>query len=187
MADRDRILELARGQLGEPYVWGAESPSEGFDCSGLVQWVFKEAGVSLPRTARTQQDAVTRITADEAQPGDLVFWGDPAHHVGIYIGNGRVLDAPHTGAVVQERKLWGSPTFGRPRGLLDKLKGAVTDPLGAASSARDAAGAAIAQGVQAAAGQLVEGAKPLLVKGVFALLAVGLVGAGLYQSTKGGR
>ncbi len=97
----------AASQVGVPYVWGGETPlpaaNAGFDCSGLVQWAYGQAGIALPRTAQQQHDAITAVTAAQAQPGDLVFWNDgttSVQHVAIYVGAGIVLEAPSTGSVV---------------------------------------------------------------------------------------
>ena len=96
----DTFLAAATSQLGVPYSYGDESPSDGFDCSGLVLWSASQAGVrGVPRTARAQQAAATPVTTP--RPGDLVFYGAPAHHVGIYIGGGKIIHAPHTGDVVR--------------------------------------------------------------------------------------
>lgn len=94
------IIAYGSNFLGVPYVWGGTTPS-GFDCSGLVQYVYGHFGISLPRVARDQQDVGVYVTRENLQPGDLVFFGDPAHHVGIYVGNGMMLHAPHTGDVVR--------------------------------------------------------------------------------------
>lgn len=184
MADGARIVALAQQQIGQPYVWGGEDPG-GFDCSGLVQFVFEQAGMKLPRTARQQQDAVKQIDAGEAQPGDLVFWGDPAHHVGIYVGGGQVLDAPRSGARVKVRKVWGSPTYGRPQGLLSRIGDALIDPFNLADKAKDAV-PDVGGAFQGAADGLLAGSRDVVVKGAFALLAVGLIGVGAYQTTRGG-
>jgi cell wall-associated NlpC family hydrolase len=93
-------VELAEKYLGVPYVWGGESP-DGFDCSGLVSFVYSNLGVGLPRTARDQQGVGNAVSRDALRPGDLVFFGDPAHHVGIYVGGGAMINAPYTGAVVR--------------------------------------------------------------------------------------
>lgn len=106
------IINYASQFLGVPYVWGGTSPS-GFDCSGLVQYVYGHFGISLPRVARDQQDVGLKVTRDQLQPGDLVFFGDPAHHVGIYVGNGMMLHAPHTGDVVRIGPLSSDFVYGR--------------------------------------------------------------------------
>lgn len=96
-----RVIEFAKNYMGVPYVWGGTTPS-GFDCSGLTSYVFKHAvGINLPRVSRDQQDVGQRISPSQVQPGDLVFKGNPAYHVGIYIGNGKYLHAPQTGDVVK--------------------------------------------------------------------------------------
>lgn len=98
-------LKTARQQLGVPYLWGGESV-RGFDCSGLAQFCYARAGVSLPRTSQTQWKAGPQVTGG-LLPGDLVFFvgsdgtATAPGHVGIYIGNGNMIDAPHTGAVVR--------------------------------------------------------------------------------------
>jgi cell wall-associated NlpC family hydrolase len=105
-----RALGVALGQRGQPYVWAGASPTAGFDCSGLVQWAYAQAGVNLPRTAQTQFNATRRVSQSEARPGDLVFFEhtDPSQsdritHVGIYMGNGQMLDAPQPGSKVDVR------------------------------------------------------------------------------------
>ncbi len=99
------IVADAETYLGTPYVWGGENPRSGFDCSGLVQWVYAEAGISLPRVAQDQYDAGPHLPAGATlYPGDLVFFGSgpsAVEHVGIYVGNGDMIDAPYTGAVVR--------------------------------------------------------------------------------------
>ncbi|MEV0904634.1 NlpC/P60 family protein [Streptomyces hokutonensis] len=91
----------AQSVIGSPYVYGASGPSS-FDCSGLTSWAYAQAGVSIPRTSEAQANAGTRIYSEsDLKVGDLViFYGD-YHHVGLYAGNGQVLHAPHTGAVVR--------------------------------------------------------------------------------------
>jgi cell wall-associated NlpC family hydrolase len=101
----DQIIDDAKQFLGVPYVWGGESPS-GFDCSGLVQYVYGKEGINLPRVASDQANSGTEVSAADAKPGDLVYFGKPAHHIGIYLGNGMMLDAPHTGASVRIEKVW---------------------------------------------------------------------------------
>jgi cell wall-associated NlpC family hydrolase len=81
-------------------VWGANGPS-GFDCSGLVQWSYAQAGVGLPRTSQAQANAGRRIPLSEARPGDIVTYRGDASHVGMYMGNGQVVHAPYPGAAVR--------------------------------------------------------------------------------------
>ena len=94
------VIATAKQYLGVPYVWGGSTPS-GFDCSGFTSYVFRSVGISLPRTSRDQQNVGTRISLSQVQPGDLVFRGSPAYHVGIYIGGGQYIHAPQTGDVVK--------------------------------------------------------------------------------------
>ena len=96
-----RAVALARTFTGVPYRWGGTDPSSGLDCSGLTQLVYGRLGVDLPRVAADQARSGTAVPSlDQAQPGDLVFFGSPAHHVGIYAGDGMMIDAPHTGSTV---------------------------------------------------------------------------------------
>jgi cell wall-associated NlpC family hydrolase len=90
---------IALRYLGVPYAWGGASP-DGFDCSGLVLYVYAQIGVSLPHFAAAQYGAGTPVSRDQLQPGDLVFF-DALNHVGIYIGSGQFVHAPHTGDVVK--------------------------------------------------------------------------------------
>lgn len=92
----ESIVTTAEREMGVPYVWGGMSPN-GFDCSGLTSYVFAQHGKLLPRTADAQQAVATPVALDQLQPGDLVFWGQPAYHVGIYIGNGQYIHAPQPG------------------------------------------------------------------------------------------
>jgi len=97
-------VRFALAQLGTPYRWGAEGP-DSFDCSGLAQAAYQAAGISLPRVAQQQYNAGPPVTAGEPlQPGDLVFFGadtDHVEHIGIVVGPGQMVDAPHSGAVVR--------------------------------------------------------------------------------------
>ena len=116
----NKVVDLAFRFLGLPYVWGGgniNGPSSGgFDCSGLTQWAYAAAGVRLPRTAEAQFHATRRLTRAELRPGDLVFFdhADPGQpgvtitHVGLYAGDGLMLDAPAPGAVVRVEPLWRS-------------------------------------------------------------------------------
>jgi cell wall-associated NlpC family hydrolase len=97
-------LSFAAEQLGTPYLWGGTG-NGGYDCSGLVQAAYRQAGVALPRVAQDQYTAGTLLSSRASvEPGDLVFFGDgPAavEHVGIYVGEGEMIDAPYTGTVVR--------------------------------------------------------------------------------------
>lgn len=106
------ILAIAARYAGIRYVYGGSTPS-GFDCSGYTSYVFRQAGISLPRTAAAQQGATHRVSSP--QPGDLVFFGSPAYHVGIYAGGGKMWDSPHTGSSVGLHTIYsGVSGYGRP-------------------------------------------------------------------------
>ncbi|MBT9255073.1 C40 family peptidase [Phycicoccus sp. MAQZ13P-2] len=105
------VVNIARTLLGIPYVYGGTTTA-GFDCSGFTSYVFAKAGVSLPRTAAAQQAAATPVSSP--QPGDLVFFGSPAWHVGIYTGNGMMIDSPKPGKSTSERAIFsGVSGYGR--------------------------------------------------------------------------
>ncbi|CAL9421183.1 NlpC/P60 family protein [Streptomyces sp. enrichment culture] len=93
-------VAAAQSALGKPYVWGANGPG-GFDCSGLMQWSYAQAGVALPRTSQGQRFAGRQVPLSQAQPGDLVTYRSDASHVGMYVGNGQVIHAPYPGAPVR--------------------------------------------------------------------------------------
>ncbi|AIR97959.1 NlpC/P60 family protein [Streptomyces glaucescens] len=93
-------VAAARSALGKPYVWGAAGPG-GFDCSGLMQWSYAQAGVLLPRTSQAQRVAGRQVPLAQARPGDLVTYRSDASHVGMYVGNGQVIHAPYPGAPVR--------------------------------------------------------------------------------------
>ena len=99
-----RVASLASGFVGTPYRYGGDSPS-GFDCSGLVYYVYREVGVTVPRTAAEQRAAARRIPQESLEPGDLVFFYTPEDHVGIYLGAGEFVHAPATGRSVERARL----------------------------------------------------------------------------------
>jgi len=105
------VVSIAMHYLGTPYVWGGASPS-GFDCSGLVMYVFAQVGVSLPHSSYAQYGMGSPVSRDQLQPGDLVFF-DGLGHVGIYVGGGSFIHAPHTGDVVRISSLsgWYASTY----------------------------------------------------------------------------
>jgi cell wall-associated NlpC family hydrolase len=117
-----QMLDYIYAQLGKPYVWGGAGPDV-FDCSGLAMRGLEAGGWSFPHPAQWQYLAMHPLTYDQLRPGDLVFWAqddtDPhtIYHEAIYIGNDRIIQAPHPGGVVEKQSLWinGSPSFyGRP-------------------------------------------------------------------------
>jgi cell wall-associated NlpC family hydrolase len=104
------VVADARKYLGTPYVWGGTDPATGLDCSGLVQRVYKDLGIALPRVSHDQAgvgQAVPNLAA--ARPGDILAFGHPVHHVGIYAGNGQMIDAPQPGDKVKLEKVWETP------------------------------------------------------------------------------
>ncbi|WP_245822931.1 peptidoglycan-binding protein [Brachybacterium avium] len=105
------IIDAARTQLGARYHWGGQTPSTGYDCSGLVHYAYNQAGMNLPRkTAKGYAFGGRVISQSEAQPGDLVaFTGNNYGHMGIYVGNGRIIDASSSRQRVVERSLWNAP------------------------------------------------------------------------------
>ncbi|MFI0898789.1 NlpC/P60 family protein [Streptomyces sp. NPDC020983] len=107
----DKAIAFARDQIGEPYVWGATGPGS-WDCSGLTQAAYKAAGVTLPRTTGDQVNVGTRVSQSDMQPGDLVFFYSDHSHVGIYIGGGNMIHAPHTGTVVKIAPITEMPIYG---------------------------------------------------------------------------
>ncbi|MGY1713221.1 C40 family peptidase [Geodermatophilus sp. SYSU D01106] len=94
------VVATAMAQRGKPYVWAAGGPGS-FDCSGLTQYAFRAAGISLPHSSRMQSQMGAAVSRANLQPGDLVFFYSPVSHVGIYIGNGQMVHAPTSGDVVK--------------------------------------------------------------------------------------
>jgi cell wall-associated NlpC family hydrolase len=127
------VVSLAMQYLGIPYTWGGASPATGFDCSGLVQYVYAQVGISLPHYTVSQWNyaGAVPVAKNQLQPGDLVFFNG-LDHVGIYIGFGDIIDAPHTGANVEidslnqgwfksrydgARRILGAAVAGLPRSV----------------------------------------------------------------------
>ncbi|MET8711368.1 NlpC/P60 family protein [Streptomyces californicus] len=113
-AKAEKVLAFARAQIGKPYVWGASGPAS-YDCSGLTQAAWREAGVTLPRTTWDQVEFGTRVATSDLKPGDLVFFYDDISHVGIYKGEGMMIHAPKPGANVREESIYSMPIYGSVR------------------------------------------------------------------------
>jgi hypothetical protein len=159
----DQAIAIANTELGKPYVFDAAGPNT-FDCSGLISYVFAQLGISLPHNAAEQQKVTSPVTVP--LPGDLVFYGQPATHVGLYIGAGKMISAPHSGAVVHITDV-GTPTgYGRVAGL-----GTVTAPVvdGVTSTVSNVA-------------DLLGGARFVVLEGLAVGFGVGLLGFGLWRS-----
>jgi hypothetical protein len=163
----DTFLAAGVAQVGKPYIFGADSPTRGFDCSGLVEYMAAQVGISLPHDAARQQQLTTRVS--NPLPGDLVFYGQPATHVGIYLGAGKMLSAPHSGATVHVTTV-GTPTnYGRISGL-----GTATAP----------AVSTVADGLSTVGTSVTDwlgGARYVVLEVVFAGLGLALVGFGLWR------
>lgn len=132
----ERVVADAKRYLGVPYVWGGTNPDKGLDCSGLVQRVYADLGIDLPRVSRDQARAGRPVASvSDARPGDIVAFGSPVHHVGIYIGDGKMIAAPYPGKNVRIEPLFETPSAIR-RIVDDKA----TSFTAAARSATPAAG-----------------------------------------------
>jgi cell wall-associated NlpC family hydrolase len=107
-------LRAALTQRGKPYVWGAAGP-DSYDCSGLVMWAFAQEGISLPHYTGDQWNSGMHVSRADLEPGDLVFFFADISHVGLYIGNGLMVDAPSTGQVVQVQPVFWNEYVGAVR------------------------------------------------------------------------
>ena len=107
----EAVVAEARKYLGVPYVWGGTDPARGLDCSGLVQHVYGELGYDLPRVSGDQARAGRPVAGlAQAQPGDVLAFGSPVHHVGIYIGDNQMIEAPRPGLAVRVGPVYETPT-----------------------------------------------------------------------------
>lgn len=98
----EAVIAAAAEHLGVPYLWGGTDPEKGFDCSGLIQAAYREVGVEMPKWSRHQATMGVEVDSiDDALPGDVIAFGDPVNHVGLYVGDGQMLHAPQTGDVVK--------------------------------------------------------------------------------------
>jgi cell wall-associated NlpC family hydrolase len=114
-AERARIVRYARRFIGVRYTYGGTTPRTGFDCSGFTRWVYAHFGLALPHYSVAQYDMGRRVT--HLEPGDLVFFDDLGH-VGLYIGGGRFIEAPHTGARVSINTLAAHGSYDGARRLI---------------------------------------------------------------------
>lgn len=124
------FVNAAKTLLGKPYVWGGTT-ANGVDCSGLLFYAFNQAGIKMPRYRASDYGRMgQQVDSGAARPGDIVYWDEPGatDHVGIYLGNGMVLNSPHSGTTVQINKVWGSPTYRRI--INDGQFGQLATPMG---------------------------------------------------------
>jgi hypothetical protein len=174
MSKADDALTIASRELGKPYVWGAEGPNA-FDCSGLMQYVMAQVGINLPRTAAEQQRVTNRV--DNPYPGDLVFYGSPATHVGLYIGAGRMIHAPNSRSVVKVDQVYGSPEYRRVTGLEPGIGipgiGSIPNPLDGLSGALDSWATSV-----------LGGARNVAIEGSVLVLGLALLGFGLWKAVQ---
>jgi soluble lytic murein transglycosylase-like protein len=134
----EAVVAAAKTYLGVPYVWGGTDPASGLDCSGLVQRAYADLGYDLPRVSYEQATAGRPVASlDQAQPGDILAFGSPVHHVGIYLGNHQMIEAPRPGLDVRIGPVYETPTA--IRRIVPDATAAVT-PAWAAGAARVAAG-----------------------------------------------
>lgn len=161
----DSVVADAKRYLGVPYVWGGTDPAKGLDCSGLVQRVFKDLGYSLPRVAADQSRQGTHVDGGlaQARPGDLLTFGSPAHHIGIYVGDGKMIEAPRPGLSVRIAPVYPTPTD--IRRVLPAGNGSVTSAAAAAVTGTGGRAAAPYLSLFAAAGQTY-GVSPRLLEAV---------------------
>jgi cell wall-associated NlpC family hydrolase len=107
-------VDAALAQVGDPYQWGGAGP-DSFDCSGLTMYAWAQAGVGLPHNSAMQYSSTARVAQADLEPGDLLFFGSPIHHVGMYIGSGQMVEAPYTGAFVRVTSAFRSDYVGAGR------------------------------------------------------------------------
>jgi hypothetical protein len=172
-----QAVALAARYIGVPYLWGGTTP-DGFDCSGLVQFVYGLTGVKLPRTSQEQARIGITVPYSQAQPGDLLFYnyGSTNDHVGIYAGNGQQIDAPRPGRTVE-------------RAAVDTAHlTSVVRPFTGGGSSTTPGTATDANSIGHAAGGLLDDASGALTRvafnTLFVLGGVGVVALGLWRGTQ---
>lgn len=124
------LLSLAQQYLGTPYKYGGATPKTGFDCSGFVQWLYGQQGISLPRTTFQQVKSGQGVSKANLRPGDILFFeptkAGPGHE-GLYIGNGKFIEAPHTGANIRISSLSGRSDYVGARRIIEDGNPSLTD------------------------------------------------------------
>jgi uncharacterized protein YycO len=150
-AQGDAVVDQAKKYLGVPYVWGGTDPDKGLDCSGLVQRVYADLGYDLPRVSYQQATAGRAVDGlANAQPGDILAFGSPVHHVAIYLGDNQMIEAPRPGKDVQVSSVYETPTAIR-RIVPDASSTSATSAVSFAGSGRVAAGTPYASLFESAA------------------------------------
>jgi cell wall-associated NlpC family hydrolase len=156
----DDVVDTAKGFLGIPYVWGGSDPSTGLDCSGLVQNVFHRLGIDLPRTSREQARVGTPVASlADARPGDVLAFGSPVHHVGIYLGDGRMIEAPGRGKDVRISELGSRTPTAIRRMTGPGTAAAASSGIGRSSVSTAVSGTGISAAVRAYAPQFAAAAQ----------------------------
>ena len=129
-ANVNALLSLAEQYIGTPYQYGGASPKTGFDCSGFVQWLYGQQGIALPRTTFQQVKVGSGVSKSNLKPGDILFFEPTKQgpgHEGLYIGNGKFIESPHTGASVRISSLAGRTEFVSARRIIDAGSPSLTD------------------------------------------------------------
>jgi len=193
-----QLIATAAKYLGVPYAYGGSTPA-GFDCSGFVQYVMHAVGISMPRTSEDQATIGQPISGQQAAPGDLVFFSDNGSdwsHVGIYLGAGQMIDAPHTGATVRTENVAGFAPYTQYRRVIpgnsagtnglsvqlaaQMFPGGNWDPLNWFGSAANSVASPVVGAIENSVKDIVNWG----IKGVFVLGGVGLVVLGLAMSAR---
>ncbi len=180
MSRVDQLLAYGQTEVGKPYVFGDEGPNA-FDCSGLMQWIFAHVGIKLPRTADQQYRFAKPIKTPS--PGDLVFWLDGtghATHVALYLGNGQVLSAPHTGAQVHDQPIFNLAGHTRVYGRVPAL-GIVGGTIATVAAPVTGAASSVAGWTADQISGALGGAKTITLEALAALAGAALIGLGAYR------